>query len=103
LETFRDDNVYSNYLQVTQLCYTVGGNNCPLLTITENIDLNLTYYDMLQINASAYKDARHDIKNNNGVEFIKLNPVMQKYWLYLKRNVLKKAVFVTGRIHPGEV
>jgi hypothetical protein len=74
-----------------------------LLTITENIILNLNYYELLRVNAFEYKESRHDIKHSENVEYDKLKPLMQKYHNYLKVNKQKKAIIITGRVHPGEV
>jgi hypothetical protein len=49
IDVLRKEEVYAEYLQITTLCRSLTGVECKLLTITSNIDLNLTYYEFLKI------------------------------------------------------
>lgn len=56
MDGIRDDPNLQGILQVSTLCQSLGGNNVKLLTITENVEVSLSYYEMLQIHLK--KDVR---------------------------------------------
>ena len=63
----------------------------------------MTYYELIKANAYEHRDTRNEIKTSDKVDYEKLKPMMKKYYNYLKTNKSKKAIFITSRVHPGEV
>jgi hypothetical protein len=70
MDGIRNDLSLQRILQVSTLCQSLGGNNVKLLTITENVEVSLTYYEMLQIHLK--KDVRDRAMIKNEIE--KLTP-----------------------------
>ena len=49
MESIRDEKKYNNYLRAATLCRSMGGNECKLLTITENVEFSLSYFEQLRM------------------------------------------------------
>ena len=47
-----------------------------MLTISEDVNKTLTYYQMCRANSSYNKDARHDIKHKDNVDVNRMKPIM---------------------------
>ena len=49
LSEIRKEEKYSSFLKMNILCYTLGKSPVPLLTITENCETYLDYYEELRL------------------------------------------------------
>ena len=49
INSIRDDYNLKPILQISNLCKSLGGADIKLLTITENVELNMDYYKLIQI------------------------------------------------------
>ena len=56
VDAVRNNMKFNNILRVATLCKSLAGNECKLLTITENIKFCLDYYELLKIYSK--KDVR---------------------------------------------
>lgn len=82
---------YPSILRVNTLCTTIAGNNCPIITITNNIFTYTNWAEeavKLEKSVAGRKIMRmRESKNNES---------------YRIRHEGKKGVFITSRVHPGE-
>ena len=49
MDSIRNDQKLNNYLRISTLCTSKGGNECKLLTITEDVHFCLDYFELLKI------------------------------------------------------
>jgi len=75
-----------NICRVDNLCYTLGGNSCPILTITSQMS---TYY-------TAAQEAIKLEKSGGGRRMIRMKERKRE------EHKKKKGVVLTARVHPGE-
>lgn len=88
---------------MSHLCKSVGGNICSILQITNDVRDTLSYYEMVKCYSALHKETRHKIKHSlDKVNVAKLSSLMHKYYRYLQVCHTKRAVLITGRVHPGE-
>ena len=49
IQKLNNERRYSNFLQINTLCHSLAGVECKMMTITDNINLNHTYFELLQL------------------------------------------------------
>lgn len=90
---------HSNIARVNQLCLTLGGNTCPLLTITSNIQTYTPYEEELHewsLTAAGRRLIRiREAKMQKQAEAT--NRVTGK-----EEHEKKQGIVITARVHPGE-
>jgi hypothetical protein len=45
----RNNEAYNEYMKMNILCYTLGKSPVPLITITENVNTYLDYYEEMRM------------------------------------------------------
>lgn len=63
MDKIRNARKHQPILQISQLCTSLGGNIVPLLTITNDVDETLSYYEMLRCYSIPNRDVRNQLKN----------------------------------------
>jgi len=124
-ESIRNELKYKNYLQVSNLCKSLGGADIKMMTITENVELCLNYYDHLTLKsrlpanekhiikygidtmkklelARETKKAKKDTRARLKEQFHKEVGIETRFRTHLMVNAHKKAMVITSRVHPGE-
>eukprot|EP00826_Nyctotherus_ovalis_P006734 TRINITY_DN11623_c0_g1_i1.p1 TRINITY_DN11623_c0_g1~~TRINITY_DN11623_c0_g1_i1.p1 ORF type:complete len:333 (+),score=6.87 TRINITY_DN11623_c0_g1_i1:602-1600(+) len=106
LKSIKEDEKIQSIVRMESLCKTLAGNDCPILTITENVS---TY--VLSEKEAIIK--LKNVKRGNRVEHISYGAVKPSDIIKRKsrqehttletdkEHEKKKAVIITARVHPG--
>jgi len=49
MDNIRDNKQYNQFLRIATLCKSLGGNECKMLTITENVEFSISYFELLRM------------------------------------------------------
>lgn len=84
---------YSKHVRIDTLCQTLTGNNCPVITITNNVSTYVPWEDEL----------KKMQKSSAGRRFFRQKEARLKDNVNKKNgHDHKKCVVLTARVHPGE-
>ena len=111
LDRISSNSDYNEFLRVGTLCRTLAGNDCKMVTITDNVKFYRTANEEITW-MSKSQAARRLIRLKIGKKSISSQPYkwksrkQRKYERYLRRMAKchnhKKGVVITARVHPGE-